>query len=67
MSTQLEPTETDEGTESDAEPAAESPGQQRRQEKVDRQRAERETEPEPDLGDDAVRLKVFRYDPEVEG
>jgi succinate dehydrogenase / fumarate reductase iron-sulfur subunit len=67
MSTQLEPTETDEETESDADSAAESPGQQRRREKADRQRVERETEPEPDLGDDAVRLKVFRYDPEVEG
>jgi len=67
MSTQPESPETDERVESDAEPAAESAGQQRRDEGADRQRAERETAPEPDVGDDAVRLKVFRYDPEVEG
>ncbi|MEF8799533.1 MAG: succinate dehydrogenase/fumarate reductase iron-sulfur subunit [Halolamina sp.] len=65
MSTQLE--QTDDETESEAEAAAESPGQRRRREKADRQFGEREAEPEPDLGEDAVLLKVFRYDPEVEG
>ncbi|AEN05639.1 succinate dehydrogenase/fumarate reductase iron-sulfur subunit [Halolamina sp.] len=69
MSTQLEPKQ--EEAESEAEPAAEaepeSLGQQRRDAANARRRAERETEPEPDLGDDAVSLKVFRYDPEVEG
>ena len=68
MSTQLEPKQ--EEAESEAEPAAEpeSPGERRRGEKAARQRAKREAEAqaEPDLGDNPVTLKVFRYDPEVE-
>ncbi|NHX37245.1 MULTISPECIES: succinate dehydrogenase/fumarate reductase iron-sulfur subunit [Halolamina] len=71
MSTQ--PDQTDDETEStpepDAEPEPESPGERRRAEKAARAEAAEEeaADAEPDLGDDAITLKVFRYDPEVEG
>ncbi|KPN32227.1 succinate dehydrogenase iron-sulfur subunit [Halolamina pelagica] len=74
MSTQTEPPEqTDDETEStpeaEPEPEPRSPGQRRRDEKAARaaERDREAAEAEPDLGDDAITLKVFRYDPEVEG
>ncbi len=67
MSTQ--PEHADDETESTPEPERETPGERRRAEKAARaEAAEREAaDAEPDLGDDAITLKVFRYDPEVEG
>ena len=66
MSTQLERAETE--TETEPEQEGPTPGEQRRAEKRARaeerqQRVEREIEE----ADETVRLKVFRYDPEVEG
>ena len=72
MSTQV-PETREEETEADAEaeerPEVPADQQRRMAEKARKREAEREREAtaEPDLGDDAVHLKVFRYDPEVEG
>ena len=68
MSTQLERAETETETETEPEQEGPTPGEQRRAEKRARaeerqQRVEREIEE----ADETVRLKVFRYDPEVEG
>jgi len=70
MSTQVESdeTETEEATESDAEP---SPGDVRRAEKEARAaeqaaEAQREAEEQARADQETVRIKVFRYDPEVE-
>ncbi len=65
---QQEPDETE--TETETETAVESPGDRRRREKADRaveDEARRESEEAADEFDEAVDLKVFRYDPEVEG
>jgi succinate dehydrogenase / fumarate reductase iron-sulfur subunit len=70
MSTQIEQKETETETEEEAEPEVESPGDRRRAEKERRQSErdlQRETEEETLDDDDGVLLKVFRYDPEVEG
>ena len=69
MSTQIEQreTETDEQSE---EQAVESPGDRRRAEKREReaeQEAQREAEEATLDDEETVLLKVFRYDPEVEG
>jgi succinate dehydrogenase / fumarate reductase iron-sulfur subunit len=70
MSTQV-PEQRDEETEEATEPAQQEPAaRQRRMAEKQRKRAEErereaQAESEPDLGDDAVHLKVFRYDPEV--
>jgi succinate dehydrogenase / fumarate reductase iron-sulfur subunit len=70
MSTQPEQAddETESTPEPDPEPEPESPGDRRRAEKTARaeQREREAADAAPDLGDDAVTLKVFRYDPEVE-
>ncbi|WP_053948849.1 succinate dehydrogenase/fumarate reductase iron-sulfur subunit [Halolamina sediminis] len=71
MSTQTEPPETDDEAESTPEPEPEperTPGERRRAEKANRaaERELAEAEEAPDLGENAVTLKVFRYDPEVE-
>ena len=66
MSTQIEHQETEE---QEGESEVESPGDERRARKREREaerQAQRETEAET-LDDDAILLKVFRYDPEVEG
>jgi len=70
MSTQIEQKETETETEEETEPEVESPGDRRRAEKERRQSErdlQRETEEETLDDDDGVLLKVFRYDPEVEG
>ncbi|MEF8782902.1 MAG: succinate dehydrogenase/fumarate reductase iron-sulfur subunit [Haloarculaceae archaeon] len=67
MSTQLEQKEAETETETDEETGP-SPGERRRAEK--RARAEerqRRVEEEIEGADETVRLKVFRYDPEIEG
>jgi len=68
MSTQVESDETEEATESDGEP---SPGDVRRAEKEARAaeqaaEAQREAEEQARADQETVRIKVFRYDPEVE-
>jgi len=70
MSTQLEQKEAETETEAETEPEREgpTPGERRRAEKRARaeerqQRVEREIEE----ADETVRIKVFRYDPEIEG
>src|SRR6056297_645439 len=69
MSTQIEQQETE--TEEQAEEqAVESPGDRRRAQKREREaerEAQRETEEATLDDDESVLLKVFRYDPEVEG
>jgi len=68
MSTQIEQQETEEQQESETE--IESLGDERRAEKRERQaerEAQRETEEATLDDDESVMLKVFRYDPEVEG
>ena len=69
MSTQIEQRETEtEQQESEAE--VESPGEKRREQKREREaerRAQRETEEATLDDEETVLLKVFRYDPEVEG
>jgi succinate dehydrogenase / fumarate reductase iron-sulfur subunit len=68
MSTQLEQTETETETETENEEAGPSPGERRRAEK--RARAEerqRRVEEQIDEAEETVRIKVFRYDPEIEG
>jgi succinate dehydrogenase / fumarate reductase iron-sulfur subunit len=67
MSTQLEQTEAETETEPD-EQTGPTPGERRRAEK--RARAEerqRRVEEQLDEAEETVRLKVFRYDPEIEG
>ncbi|MFW5934352.1 MAG: succinate dehydrogenase/fumarate reductase iron-sulfur subunit, partial [Halolamina sp.] len=68
MSTQTEPTDDETESTAAADPEPRSPGERRRDEKAARaaEREKAEAAEEPDLGDDAVTLKVFRYDPEVE-
>ncbi|WP_331233227.1 succinate dehydrogenase/fumarate reductase iron-sulfur subunit [Natronorarus salvus] len=69
MSTQIQRTEEPEiETEDEPEAETESAGDRRRREKVDRETALRkEAEERLDESDDDVVIKVFRYDPEVEG
>jgi succinate dehydrogenase / fumarate reductase iron-sulfur subunit len=69
MSTQIEQQET-ETEEQESESELESPGDRRREQKREREaerQAQRETEEATIDDDDSVLLKVFRYDPEVEG
>ncbi len=69
MSTQIEQQETEE-EEAAAEVETESPGEKRREQKREREaerQAQRETEEATLDDEDAIELKVFRYDPEVEG
>jgi len=69
MSTQIEQQET-ETEEEQAETEVESPGDRRRTEKREREaerQAQRETEEATLDDEETVLLKVFRYDPEVEG
>jgi len=69
MSTQREQQET-ETEEEQAETEVESPGDRRRTEKREREaerQAQRETEEATLDDEETVLLKVFRYDPEVEG
>ncbi|QLH84010.1 succinate dehydrogenase/fumarate reductase iron-sulfur subunit [Halosimplex pelagicum] len=73
MSTQIEQEQTEEQTEADAEaaePAEQSHQDRRLSEKEARAEArEREEQAREEVrdADDTVRIKVFRYDPEVEG
>ena len=71
MSTQT-PTQVEESSETDAEAEAASKGDERRDEKRRRaaeERARRQAEDAEKAADDeeTVELKVFRYDPEIEG
>ncbi|GCF15428.1 succinate dehydrogenase [Haloarcula mannanilytica] len=70
MSTQIEQQETETEADEETEPEVESPGERRRAQRDERQaieEAQRETE-EASLDDEnTITLKVFRYDPEVEG
>ena len=69
MSTQIEQQESETDEQSD-EAEIESPGDRRRAEKREREaerQAQRETEEATLDDDETVLLKVFRYDPEVEG
>jgi len=71
MSTQIEQEQTEEQTEAEtAEPAEQSHQERRLSEKKARAEArEREQQAREEVrdADDTVRIKVFRYDPEVEG
>ncbi|PSP93174.1 succinate dehydrogenase [Halobacteriales archaeon QS_4_62_28] len=72
MSTQIEQeTETEESAdESVTEPPVESPGDRRRQQKRERASRldeQRRVEEEVSEDEETVSLKIFRYDPEVEG
>ncbi|MBV0903353.1 succinate dehydrogenase/fumarate reductase iron-sulfur subunit [Haloarcula salina] len=70
MSTQIEQQETETEADEEAEPEVESPGDRRRAQKRERQaieEAQRETEEATLDDEDTITLKVFRYDPEVEG
>ncbi|ELZ24967.1 succinate dehydrogenase and fumarate reductase iron-sulfur protein [Halosimplex carlsbadense 2-9-1] len=71
MSTQIEQEQTEEQTDAEtAEPAEQSPQDRRISEKEARAEArEREEQAREEVrdADDTVRIKVFRYDPEVEG
>ncbi|MFC7076504.1 succinate dehydrogenase/fumarate reductase iron-sulfur subunit [Haloarcula halophila] len=69
MSTQIEQQETESESEQEAESAVESPGDRRRAEKQQRLDEQKQAEREESTLDDeeTIRLKVFRYDPEVEG
>jgi len=66
MSTQVPETETESETESESKPHQERRLEEKkeRREAADRERVARE---ELEAADDTVQLKVFRYDPEVEG
>lgn len=69
MSTQIEQQET-EAEQEEQEPEVESPGDRRRAQKREREaerKAQRETEEATLDDEETVLLKVFRYDPEVEG
>ncbi|MHB9286583.1 succinate dehydrogenase/fumarate reductase iron-sulfur subunit [Halobacteriales archaeon Cl-PHB] len=66
MSTQLESDETEAESEPETEePAEQTPGERRRAEKQARTQ-QRESTPDVDE-EETVQIKVFRYDPEVEG
>ena len=70
MSTQIEQQETETEADEETEPEVESPGDRRRAQRDERQAAEqaqREVEEETLDDDDTISLKVFRYDPEIEG
>ncbi|WP_434530865.1 succinate dehydrogenase/fumarate reductase iron-sulfur subunit [Haloarcula sp. NS06] len=70
MSTQIEQQETETEADEETEPEVESPGDRRRAQRDERQaeeQAQREVEEETLDDDDTITLKVFRYDPEVEG
>ncbi|MBO4248084.1 succinate dehydrogenase/fumarate reductase iron-sulfur subunit [Halomicrobium sp. IBSBa] len=69
MSTIEQETETEETTDESAEPTVESPGERRRAEKRERtqSREDQRVDEEIDSSEETVTLKVFRYDPEVEG
>ncbi|MEF8828778.1 MAG: succinate dehydrogenase/fumarate reductase iron-sulfur subunit [Haloarcula sp.] len=70
MSTQIEQQETETEADEETEPEVQSPGERRRAQRDERQaqeQAQRETEEETLDDEDTITLKVFRYDPEVEG
>ncbi|MFB6222926.1 MAG: succinate dehydrogenase/fumarate reductase iron-sulfur subunit [Haloarcula sp.] len=70
MSTQIEQQETETEADEETESEVESPGDRRRAQKRERQaqeKAQREVEEETLDDEDTITLKVFRYDPEVEG
>ena len=69
MSTQIEQQETESESEQEAESAVESPGDRRRAQKQQRFDEQKQAEREESTLDDeeTIKLKVFRYDPEVEG
>ncbi len=70
MSTQTpDTTDTESDTDAEAEQESFSPGERRRQvrDEARREREEAEAEAEAEPDEDAVHLKVFRYDPEIEG
>ncbi|WP_415382316.1 succinate dehydrogenase/fumarate reductase iron-sulfur subunit [Halosimplex sp. TS25] len=71
MSTQIEHEETEEETEADAATEAEQPHQERRlsEKKARAEAREREEQAREEVRDaeNTVQIKVFRYDPEVEG
>ena len=71
MSTGIQESEQETETEADAEPEQQSSHQQRRMEKkrqdAARRDMERKAKEELDEADEAIKIKVFRYDPEVEG
>ncbi|MFU1781485.1 succinate dehydrogenase/fumarate reductase iron-sulfur subunit [Haloarcula japonica] len=70
MSTQIEQQETETEADEETEPEVESPGDRRRAQRDERQaqeQAQREVEEETLDDEDTITLKVFRYDPEVEG
>ncbi|MDT3435614.1 succinate dehydrogenase/fumarate reductase iron-sulfur subunit [Haloarcula sp. 1CSR25-25] len=70
MSTQIEQQETETEADEETEPEVESPGDRRRAQRDERQaqeKAQREIEEETLDDEDTITLKVFRYDPEIEG
>ncbi|KAA9397887.1 succinate dehydrogenase/fumarate reductase iron-sulfur subunit [Haloarcula sp. CBA1130] len=70
MSTQIEQQETETEADEETEPEVQSPGERRREQRDERQaqeQAQREVEEETLDDEDTITLKVFRYDPEVEG
>ncbi|KAA9406988.1 succinate dehydrogenase/fumarate reductase iron-sulfur subunit [Haloarcula sp. KBTZ06] len=70
MSTQIEQQETETEADEETEPEVQSPGDRRRAQRDERQaqeQAQREVEEETLDDEDTITLKVFRYDPEVEG
>ncbi|WP_336339274.1 succinate dehydrogenase/fumarate reductase iron-sulfur subunit [Haloarcula brevis] len=69
MSTQIEQQETETEADEETEPEVQSPGERRRAQKRERQAQEsqREVEEETLDDEDTITLKVFRYDPEVQG
>ncbi|WP_058995550.1 succinate dehydrogenase/fumarate reductase iron-sulfur subunit [Haloarcula sp. CBA1127] len=70
MSTQIEQQETETEADEETEPEVESPGDRRRAQRDERQaqeQAQREVEEETLDDEDTITLKVFRYDPEIEG
>ena len=70
MSTQIEQQETETEADEETEPEVQSPGDRRRAQRDERQaqeQAQREVEEETLDDDDTIMLKVFRYDPEIEG
>jgi succinate dehydrogenase / fumarate reductase iron-sulfur subunit len=71
MSTQT-PTQTEESTETDAETEVPSKGDERREEKrrraaEERSRRQAEEAEQAAADEETIELKVFRYDPEIEG
>ena len=70
MSTQIEQQETETEADEETEPEVQSPGERRRAQRDERQaqeQAQREVEEETLDDEDTIALKVFRYDPEIEG